>query len=32
MEPDSENQATEVEKTVYICLFQAVVITKYVES
>lgn len=30
MEPGSEKQATEVEKIVYICLFQAVVITKYV--
>ena len=28
MEPDSGNRATEVEKTVNICLFQAVVITK----
>lgn len=30
MEPGSEKQATEVERFVYVCLFQAVVITKYV--
>lgn len=30
MEPGSEKQATEGEKFVYVCLFQAVVITKYV--